>query len=98
MVSSVSSVLAYILGAVSGVIGTLLVVYCIKYKTRRGKLDLTQPAAAYEDVVPAAGQGPVYEDVASAPPHATAPAPYEQVKPTQLQLKENVAYGQLAVK
>ena len=92
VVCAVSSILTFLFGAVGGVIGTTLVVYCAHYKARRGKVDLRAAGPQYENV--AAPPAPLYEDV-TAPPPATTAAPYEDVVPTQLQLKENVAYGQI---
>ena len=86
---AVSSVVAFLLGAVGGVIGTTLVVYCVHCKARRGKVDLRAAGSPHEDM--AAVPAPLYEDV-TAPP----PVPYENVIPTQLQLKENIAYGQIS--
>ncbi len=86
--------MTFLFGAVGGVIGTVLVVYCANCKGRRGKLDLTPAAPLYEDVSRSAPPGPLYEDV-GAPPPATAAAPYEDVLVPQLELKENVAYGQV---
>ncbi len=88
VVGAVSSVVTFLFGTVIGVIGTLLVVYCAYCKSRRGKLDLTPAAPLYEDVSRPAPPGLLYENV-GAPPPATA------ADPLQLELKENVAYGQV---
>ncbi len=93
LVSSISSAVTFLFGAVSGVIGTVLVLYCANCNGRRGKLDLTPPGPVYEDMSRSAPPAPLYQGVA-APPPATA-APYEDVLVPQLELKENVAYGQV---
>ncbi len=94
MVCTVSSIVAFLFGAVGGAIGGVLVAYCANCKGRRGKLDLTPAGPMYEDVSLSAPPAPLYEDV-GAPPPATAAAPYEDVLVSQLELKENIAYGQV---
>ena len=90
MEAVIVGVVTFTLGVVCGAVGGVLVVLCVvKWRARRGKLALSPASAEYEDVKTA----PLYEDVSlttTAAPHVT-PGP-------QLELMENVAYGQVETK
>ena len=64
-----------------------MVHYAHHCKARRGRLDLSPAGAVHEDVRRPAPAAPLYENVGVTPPAEHPPGP-------QLELQENVAYGQ----
>ncbi len=79
-ISTVSSIVAFFVGIVVGAIGCALVLYRAYRRAHQRKSD-SLPAAPLYDI--------------AGPPTVTVPAPCEDGTPPQVQLDENIAYGQM---